>query len=1021
MTDRDSKETYIPASNVSRRSVATKAGPWEVALRGESGDPTLLAEDLRKRLKGTVRFDDFARAAYSTDASIYQVVPLGVVFPEDEEDIGNLVDVCRKHRASITPRGGGTSLAGQACGHGVHVDVSKHMDRILEVDCEKRQVRLQPGVVLDHLNAALEPDGLFFGPDVATSSRATLGGMVGNNSSGTRSVVYGMTVHHLERVRAILSDGTILDWGPLTGSELASKRAESGRESFLLNRLCEILEANRDEIRTRFPKTMRRVGGYPLDHLLDQYDRLGKSGETTFNPALLFCGSEGTLGILAEITLRLVYLQRHKNIVLLEFEGAQEALKKVPALVGLEPSAVELLDHNVLNQARQSPGLKEDMQVFQGTPQAVLIVEFQGEDVAELNDRVGRHLRSIREDLGIGAASLLQSAGDQARVWKVRKAGLGMMMRIRGHAKPCAFIEDTAIPTERVGEYVEELFDALKAKGLRAGAYAHASVGLLHIRPILDLYSREGVRQLREIAEKSVELSLKYGGAFSGEHGDGLARSEFLPTTHGETLCNVFKEIKSLFDPNGIMNPGKIVDPYPMDRNFRYGEGYRPDTVRTFFDYQDWGTFSDAVDMCSGVGQCRNRMTAIMCPSYMATKDDLHTTRARANALRDALNGRIPGTNVHRPKGEYAWATDEVMEALDLCLSCKACKTECPTGVDMARWKAEALYARYHTHGVPLASRLVAHYPKQAKLGSALAPLSNALMQSKPVRAMMEAFFGLDRRVAPPLFHRRTFRKWFREFSRTERYRESEKRNGERPVVLFVDATMNHNQPSVGIAATQVLMAAGFHVLVLDHTDDGRTCLSKGFLDVARRLARKNVRILQAASKENRPVVGCEPSSILTFRDEVPDLVGTEAAKALSERAFTLAEFLDREISAGNANLAFKELAPPQRVLFHGHCYSKSLADVQAAVRLLNRIPGTEATMIDAGCCGMAGSFGHEKAHYEISRLVGEERLFPAIRAAGGEARIVTEGFSCHHQVEHHVPGAKTTHYAEVLAEALAD
>jgi FAD/FMN-containing dehydrogenase/Fe-S oxidoreductase len=1014
-------DSYKPASSVPERVRSTRGGPWKVAVRAETCDRAALEENLRKRLRGTVRFDDLSRAAYSTDASIYQVEPLGVATPLDEEDVKVLLEVCRKEGASVTPRCAGTSLAGQACGHGVAVDMARRFDRIIEIDRSKRLVRLQPGVVLDHLNNALERKDLFFGPDVATSSRATLGGLVGNNSSGARSILYGMTIHHLERVRCVLSDGTVVDWGPVSGSELRSKHAETNREGQLLDGLCDILVRNREEIRSRFPKTLRRVGGYPLDDLLRQYEETERDENATFNPALLFCGSEGTLGILTEITLRLVPLQRQKNLILLEFDGVQEALRAVPFLVTLDPSAVELLDHNVLDRARESPGLREDIRVLQGSPRAILIVEFLGSDLEELNDRVAKHHEAIRKEFGPTSSSLLQDPADQAKVWNIRKAGLGMMQRMRGHAKPCAFIEDAAVPIDRVGQYVKELFDSLASEGLKAGAYAHASVGLLHIRPIIDLYSKEGIVHLRRIAEKSVELSLKLSGAFSGEHGDGLARSEFLPVTHGKALCNVFKEIKRLFDPDGIMNPGKIVDPYPMDRNLRYGEGYSPTPVKTFFDYRDWGTFSEAIDMCSGVGQCRNTKVATMCPSYMATKNELHTTRARANALRSALNGRIGDENIAGPGNDYSWATDAVMEALDLCLSCKACKTECPTGVDMAMWKAEALYARYHTHGVPLSARLIAHYPRHAKLASALAPLSNTIAQSKPARVLMEFLFGLDKRVPPPLFHRQTFRKWFADFRTNEEYLRSGKANGAQTVVLFVDTYMNHNQPFVGIAATRVLMAAGFHVVVLDNVDEGRTYLSKGFLDRARRLARKNVAILEQAVDHGWPIVGCEPGSILAFRDEVPDLVQTEAARRVSERCQTLAEFLDKELADGHAELRLMEIAPPQRILFHGHCHSKSLADPQAAVRLLQRIPGTEASMIDAGCCGMAGAFGHEKAHYETARLVGEERLFPAVRAAGGDARIVTEGFSCHHHVEHHLPGTRTAHYAEILREALAD
>ncbi|MCA9441592.1 MAG: 4Fe-4S dicluster domain-containing protein, partial [Candidatus Omnitrophica bacterium] len=575
---------------------------------------------------------------------------------------------------------------------------------------------------------------------------------------------------------------------------------------------------------------------------LNQWEALEKGEADTFNPAKVFAGSEGTLGILTELTLDLVPLERNTALIMIEYGEVLEALRSLPRILEHSPSAVELIDHNILGQAFNSPGLKDDVSILTGRPNAVLVVEFQDSEADELTAKVESAFKALTRDLPETKLSTLLDPADQKRVWNIRKAGLGMMMRMKGRNKPCAFIEDAAIPIESLPSYVEDLFAFLAERGLRAGAYAHASVGLLHIRPILNLYEDTGVGQLREVAEKSVELSLKYGGAFSGEHGDGFARSEFLKVTHGEQVIEAFREVKRLFDPDGLMNPGKIVDPYPMDRNLRYDGGYEGKEVETIFDYQEDGSFSNAVDLCSGVGQCRNRFVGVMCPSYMATRNEFHTTRARANALRDALNGRI---STRHKNGESDWVSPEVLEALDLCLSCKACKTECPTGVDMARWKAEVLEAHAAVHGRSLSAKLIAHYPDQADLAASMAPISNWVAQSPPVRWVMEKAFGLDRRVPPPRFYRKTLRKWFREFQSSEEYRTSEADKTRSRVVFFVDTFTNINQPAVGIAAIRLLMAGGRHPIIPDNVDEGRTRFSKGFLREARELVGRNLEILE--------------------------------------------------------------------------------------------------------------------------------------------------------------------------------
>jgi FAD/FMN-containing dehydrogenase/Fe-S oxidoreductase len=953
---------------------------------------TGLQEALSEAVQGEVRFDKVSRAIYSTDASVYQILPVGVVVPSCPEDVRQTLAICRKFGVSITARGGGTSQAGQAVGAGIQLDFSKYMNRILEVDPQSRKVRVEPGIVLDELNAKLNPHNLHLPLDLSTANRATIGGMIANNSSGTRSVIYGKTLDYVHSITALLSNGDEVKFAPTDREVLESKRGQTNFEWTCYRTVDQLARENEGEIRQRFPKIMRRVGGYNLDEFTPDRE--------SFNLARLLVGSEGTLALTLDATLHLVPYPAHKIVGVVQFRTLLDAMAATPVILEHAPSAVELIDQMLLNST-QGKSVYEPLRDFiQGDPGAILIVEFFGDSP----DQTSEALLRLEEDLGNqGMGEHFHHAVDSAsqeRIWKLRKAALGLSMSQKGDAKSISYVEDTAVAPDRLREYVARFQKILADDDTEAGFYGHASVGLLHIRPVVNMKIAAGIQKFERIANRISDLVLEFGGALSGEHGDGLARSPFQKKMFGPILYEAFCKIKQTFDPEGLFNPGKIVEAPPLTQNLKFGLQYETKEIETAFDFSDFGGLSRAVEQCGGVGACRKTLTGTMCPSYALTREEKDSTRGRANALRHAISGQLGPTSL----------TDlDLYETLDLCLECKACKTECPTGVDMARIKSEFLHHFYRDKRVPLRARVLGRMAQSAAWGSRLAPASNWLLANPIARAANEMFLGLDRRRVSPAFARQTLLQWWKSGNQTTSLLPDENRPG---VAIFPDTFTNYFEPEQGIAAIRFAQKLGVHVVIPESPCCGRPLISKGLLDEARKQATLVTETLGTLAESGTPIVFCEPSCYSAVRDDHPNLVPErlkEPARQVAKACLTFEEWANLTLNQlehdGNGGTRALFRVEPTEILLHGHCHQKALVGMDAATALLARIPESEVTDLDSGCCGMAGSFGYEKEHYEISRAVGEQRLFPAIRAEP-EAVVVAAGFSCRHQISHFT-GAK--------------
>lgn len=953
-------------------------------------DTRSIEGELRQAMRGDVLTDELSLGLYATDASNYQILPVVVVLPRDARDVEKAVAIAARHRLPILPRGGGTSLAGQTVGAAMVLDFSKYMNRILELDLEARTVRVEPGLVRDELNAAVAEHGLHFAPDPATANRANVGGMIGNNSSGTKSILFGKTIDHVEELTVLLADGTTMDLKQLSSAEISARTADSGREAEIYRGLRRIVDDNRDEIATRYPKVMRRVGGYALDELVS---------DDGWNPAKILVGSEGTLAVTLEAKLRLEPLPRHTSVCVAHFTELLEAIRAVEHILPFGPSAVEILDHTVLRMARGNRQAAQIYDFLEGDPAAVLIVEFYGDTAADVADRAHRLAADLpARGLGYAYPVLLDSTG-QARVWEVRKNGLGLMLGMKGDRKPLPFVEDAAVPIPVLPEYISKMLAICRDLDVEAAMYAHASVGVIHVRPILDLRRGEDIEKMQQIAERSFELVVQYGGSWSGEHGDGLVRSPFNKRYFGARLYRAFGDVKQLFDPHNLMNPGKIVEAPPMHENLRYGEAYRADAGDSVFQYRADGSFAAAVEMCSGVGACRKVLGGTMCPSYMATRDEEHSTRGRANALRLAMSGQL---------GAQGLTSRRLREALDLCLSCKACKTECPSNVDMATLKSEVLQKVYDRHGTTWRDRLVGESPKVARrLAGGWAPAVNAVQASSVFRYVLELLAGIDRRRTLPTVAAEPLHRWAGEQKETDGPE----------VALFADTYSDCHEPAIGKAAFELLTACGYRVALISGGCCQRPRISHGFLRLARDDGEATLRQLDAYVQRGVPVLVCEPSCASALTDDLPDLVGDrELADRVAAGVMMIDVFLDSEIAAGRLEPDFKPSS--DRLLIHGHCHQKALYGTAAMKRVLGGVPGLGVDEVDSGCCGMAGSFGYEKEHYEISQKIGEDRLFPAIRQLDDATTIVACGFSCRHQIAHFT-GRHARHWVEVARDQL--
>lgn len=962
---------------------------------------------LSRRAAGELRTDRYSRLLYSTDASIYQVEPLAVLIPRTIEDVHLAVELASTYQVPLLPRTAGSSLAGQAVNQALVIDMSRHLDQVLAVDVEARQARVQPGIVLDELNGLLRPLGLQFGPDPASSDRAAMGGIAANNSTGAHSILYGMTADHVAAMSVVLSDGSRCRFEAVEDHELEECRRRGGLEGEIYRGLTALLAqpANRESIRAGTPRHWRRCGGYNLDRFVGDGVAFRLPAEGRFNLAKLVCGSEGTLAVITDLTLNLVPVPARTALALVHFDDLHTALSAVPVILEAEPSAIELLDHLALTLCRDVPEYARLLATFvEGDPDCLLITEFQGDSDSQLASRVDRLGELLRRERA-GAVGIVAALDphQQRNVWKVRKVGLGLLMSIRGDHKPIPFIEDAAVPVEHLASYIRQLEDFCSGLGTRVAYYAHASAGCLHVRPLIDTKSAAEIAKLPEILDFAVDLLRGYGGAMSSEHGDGRARSWMNERFFGPDLYALYRQVKRLFDPRNLLNPGIVVDAPAMTEHLRFGAGYRATPLPTHIDFRREQGLDRAIEMCNGAGVCRKRTTGTMCPSFMVTRDEEHSTRGRANALRSVLAGRLPASE---------WTSRRMHRVMDLCLACKACKAECPSSVDMAKLKLEFL-ARYHeANGTPLRAELLGHVADAAWLASGLtAPLVNTVLASAAARFVLEKTVGLTRRRRLPPLARRPFSRWFGKSAPT-----GSGDNGR--AVLFHDTFNNFFTPRVAIAATEVLTAAGFTVELPRHGCCGRPLLSAGLVAEARAAARHTLAGLAPLAESGLPIVGLEPSCLLTLRDEYFDLLpGDRRVEIVAARARTFEEFVAEQHAAGRLALRFR--AAPRNVLLHGHCHEKALIGSEPALGTLSLPPGYVVAEIDSGCCGMAGSFGFEAEHYELSRQLAERRLWPAVREAGAETVIAAAGVSCRQQIEHGT-GRRALHPAEVLRDALA-
>ena len=939
-------------------------------------DAPALQHELERQIEGEIRFDQISRALYSTDASVYQIRPLGVVIPKTRQDIVNTIQTCHRFRCPVTMRGGGTSQAGQAIGEGLQVDTSTYFNRVLEINAPERWARVEPGVVLDELNAQLAPHGLRFAPDISTASRATIGGMMANNSAGARSVVFGKTIDHVLEQTVALSDGSVVQFREIPRDEIPSGDT---LEAACYRTVLDLTRRHSAEIAQRYPKILRRVGGYNLDEFVDPAG--------TINLAKLMVGSEGTLGVVLEAKLRLVPLPKAKAVMVIGFHHLLDSLHATPSILAHQPSAVEVMDKSILDNTRQNLALDQARRaVIQGDPGAILCVEFYSARKEDLPARLTALETDLRSrNLGYFYHSETEPAA-QARIWNLRESALGLSMAMKQDAKSISFVEDTAVAPEKLGEYIGRFLQIIERHQTTAGVYAHASVGCLHVRPVINMKTEEGVRKFSSLAEEVADLVVEYGGAISGEHGDGLVRSPFMRKIFGDVLYDAFREIKRTFDPHGILNPGKIVDPPALTSNLRFGSAYQARNPSTWFDFSEYGGVAGAIEMCSGVGACRKRLSGTMCPSFMATQDESATTRGRANALRMAISGQLNQTGL---------GDQDVYNVLDLCLECRACKAECPVNVDMAMLKSEFLADYWKRHGTPLRARALGHIGDLSTWASRFAPISNTLTRSAPGRYLNEKFLNIDRRRTLPEWKRETFADWANS--------QNKSADG-RPVTLFNDTFTNHFDPEIGIAAVEILQHAGCRPNVVRPGCCGRPLISQGLLQQAREHAANVVDALFPVADRGEKILFCEPSCLSAIKEDAPALLrGDQQTKA---RTVAQACILFEEFASG---LDLPLRPGPQKILLHAHCHQKSMGLTKATIALLSRIPSATVVDLDAGCCGMAGSFGYSKNHYEVSKAIAGRRLLPAVENMQPGDVLVATGTSCRHQIAD-LNGAKTLH-----------
>lgn len=967
---------------------------------------------LKSGFQGEFLTDDTIRRLYATDASAYRELPLAVAIPKTESDIALLIAFANANKTSIIPRTAGTSLAGQVVGAGIVVDVSKHFNKVLELNQDEGWALVQPGIVRDDLNVYLKPFGYFFAPETSTANRAMIGGMIGNNSCGSNSVVYGSTREHLLEVSGFLSDGSKVWFGPVSNDEFFDRvggKTNSGLETTLYKHIHEILsdKENVAEIERQFPKytIARRNTGYAID-MLARMQPFNPNGPA-FNFSSLIAGSEGTLAFVTSAKIRLTRLEPpFKKLVCIHCKSIDESLHANLAVLEHNPSAVELMDHYVFEATKRNRGQVENRFFIEGDPMAILVAELT-RDSEEKAEEAARALVADLKSRGLGYSYPIVSGENIKKVWNLRKAGLGLLSNVPGDEKPVPVIEDTAVDVQDLPAYIADMNEVLKKHGLYSVHYAHAGSGELHLRPIIDLKTTAGVRLFRTIAEETAALVKKYSGSLSGEHGDGRLRGEFIPQMIGEKNYTLIKNLKKVWDPENILNPGKIVETPPMDSFLRYERDQVTKEFDTILDFSETMGILRTAEQCNGSGDCRKSELSggTMCPSYMATRNEKETTRARANILREMIT---------RSTKSNPFAHEEIKEVMDLCLSCKGCKSECPSNVDMGKLKQEWQYQYYKEKGVPFRNRLIGNFALGMKLASLMPWGYNLVFGNKVIGNAAKSIIGFAKDRSMPEISPVTWKKWFRkEFKPVTR-------EPKKFVYIFIDELLNFNEAGIGVTTVRLLDRLGYGIRFVEHEESGRSFLSKGLLEQARDLARRNVTLFKDLITSETPLVGVEPSAILTFRDEYPDLLrGDEkvAAKAIAQNTFMIEEFLAHELETGNIDLnLFRETKLLIKV--HGHCQQKALSSLTPVKIILTRMGNNQVHMIPSGCCGMAGSFGYEKEHFDISMKIGELVLFPAVRKQPEEVVIAAPGTSCRHQIKDGT-GRKAKHPVEIIYDAL--
>ena len=950
-------------------------------------DSNYLKKTLSKEIQGDIRFDKITREIYSTDASIYKIMPICVAIPKTAEDIKSIIQIAWEQRIPILPRGGGSSLSGQTVNEAIVIDFSKHLNKINNIDVSSQKAIVEPGITIDQLNYQLKSHNLFFTPDPSTSNRATVGGVIGNNSCGSHSVIYGKTIDHILKLNTVLSDGTNCVFEPIKHSELDLKLTSNSLESQIYIKSLNLYRNYKDEVKLRFPKILRRVGGYNLDTV---------SSKDYFDITKLIVGSEGTLTTILEAEINLETIPKNKGLLVLEFDDLMKSMEAITLTLEANPSSVEHIGQLILKEARGSTGFSSGIDFLSGEPHDLLIIEFDGNSIKEVEFKLKQLKKNIDKSKLPYASTILLNEDDQNKVWQIRKAGLGLLMNIPGEAKAIPFVEDTAVSPEKLPAYVKRFDEIVKSHKTTAGYYGHASVGCLHIRPFINLKSNSDIEKMLSISEEISDLVKEFDGSLSGEHGDGIVRGAWTKKMFGSKIYQAFQELKKSFDPKNIMNPGKIIDTPKMTSNLRYGASYKTFPIKTKLSFKNEGGFASAIEMCNGQGACRKINDGTMCPSFMATKEEIDSTRGRANALRGALSGSISLNSLH---------SKEMYQVLDLCLECKACKKECPSGVDMAKIKYEFLHQYYKYNKIPLRSRLVGNISTLNKIGSKFPKLFNSIINSHLNRWIMDKIFSLDKRRTLPNIVKSNFNT-----SNTDNHELNQK-----TIIFFLDTFTKYNHPDVGYSALKILKSIGFNPMIIEMKCCGRPMISKGLLDQAEQNATSIIKELSPYARKGIKIVGVEPSCISAIKDDYPSLLKySEEVTLVSENSMLLQELLLEEKEKYKHKLNPLE----GNIAIQIHCHERAMKTSDSATKVLKMIPDSNVTEIPSGCCGMAGSFGYEKEHFDISSKIANERLIPFLNNMNPEDYVVTTGVSCRHQILDFTD-KQPLHFAEILALSL--